>query len=60
MMFMSRHGGRRVLRVFAVAAAVAVAAGVVTLALRAEAAPRETGTPETGETGTHTHLPANE
>ncbi|HYC75230.1 alpha/beta hydrolase [Brevundimonas sp.] len=39
MMFMSRHGGGRVLRVFAIASAVAVLAGGVALAVRAEAAP---------------------
>lgn len=39
MMFMSRHGGGRVLRIFAIASAVALAAGGVVLAARAEAAP---------------------
>lgn len=39
MMFMSRHGGGRVLRAFAIASAVALAAGGVALAVRAEAAP---------------------
>ena len=39
MMFMSRHGGGRVLRVFALASAIALAAGGVALAVRAEAAP---------------------
>ncbi|HVL42924.1 MAG TPA: alpha/beta hydrolase, partial [Brevundimonas sp.] len=39
MMFMSRHGGGRVLRVFAIASAVALAAGGMALAVRAEAAP---------------------
>ena len=39
MMFMSRHGGGRVLRAFAIASAVAVAAGAAALAVRAEAAP---------------------
>lgn len=39
MMFMSRHGGGRVLRAFAIASAVAIAAGAVVLAVRAEAAP---------------------
>ncbi|MDY6925311.1 MAG: alpha/beta hydrolase [Pseudomonadota bacterium] len=39
MMFMSRHGGGRTLRAFALASAVALAAGGVALAARAEAAP---------------------
>lgn len=39
MMFMSRHGGGRVLRAFAIASAVAIGAGAVALAVRAEAAP---------------------
>lgn len=39
MMFMSRHGGGRMLRVFAIASAVALAAGGMALAVRAEAAP---------------------
>lgn len=39
MMFMSRHGGGRRLRAFAIASAVALAAGAVALAGRAEAAP---------------------
>lgn len=39
MMFMTRHGGGRVLRVFALASAVALSVGVVALAARAEAAP---------------------
>lgn len=39
MMFMSRHGGGRALRVFAIASAVALGAGAVALAARAEAAP---------------------
>ncbi|HYC67198.1 alpha/beta hydrolase [Brevundimonas sp.] len=39
MMFMSRHGGGRVLRVFAIASALAVIAGGAALAVRAEAAP---------------------
>ena len=39
MMFMSRHGGGRRLRAFALASAVALAAGGVVLAARAEAAP---------------------
>lgn len=39
MMFMSRHGGGRVLRVFAIASAVALAAGGLALVTRAEAAP---------------------
>ncbi len=39
MMFMSRHGGGRVLRAFAIASAVAIAAGAAALAVRAEAAP---------------------
>ena len=39
MMFMSRHGGGRALRAFAVASAVALAAGGIALAARAEAAP---------------------
>lgn len=39
MMFMSQHGGGRVLRVFAIASAVALGAGTVALAARAEAAP---------------------
>jgi len=39
MMFMSRHGGGRILRVFAIASAVALAAGGMALVVRAEAAP---------------------
>jgi pimeloyl-ACP methyl ester carboxylesterase len=39
MMFMSRHGGGRVLRVFAIASAVALGAGAIAFAARAEAAP---------------------
>lgn len=39
MMFMSRHGGGRVLRAFAIASTLAVIAGGVALAVRAEAAP---------------------
>lgn len=39
MMFMSRHGGGRMLRAFAIASAVAIGAGAVVLAARAEAAP---------------------
>jgi pimeloyl-ACP methyl ester carboxylesterase len=39
MMFMSRHGGGRMLRAFAIASAVAMGAGAVVLAARAEAAP---------------------
>lgn len=39
MMFMSRHGGGRVLRIFAIASAVALVAGGVALATRADAAP---------------------
>jgi pimeloyl-ACP methyl ester carboxylesterase len=39
MMFMSRHGGGRTLRAFALASALAVVAGGVALAVRAEAAP---------------------
>lgn len=39
MMFMSRHGGGRRLRAFALVSAVALAAGGVALAARAEAAP---------------------
>lgn len=39
MMFMSRHGGGRSLRAFALASAVALAAGGMVLAARAEAAP---------------------
>lgn len=38
MMFMSRHGGGRFLRAFAIASAVALAAGAVALAARAEPA----------------------
>lgn len=38
MMFMSRHGGGRVLRVFALASAIAVGAGAIALATRADAA----------------------
>lgn len=38
MMFMSRHGGGRALRVFAFASAIAVGAGVIALATRADAA----------------------
>jgi len=38
MMFMSRYGGGRVLRVFALASAIAVGAGVIALATRADAA----------------------
>ncbi|HEY0601153.1 alpha/beta hydrolase [Brevundimonas sp.] len=38
MMFMSRHGGGRVLRAFALASAIALAAGGLALAVRAEAA----------------------
>lgn len=39
MMFMSRHGGGRMLRAFALASAVALGAGAVAFAVRAEAAP---------------------
>ncbi len=39
MMFMSRYGGGRTLRAFALASAVAVAAGGMALAVRVEAAP---------------------
>lgn len=39
MMFMSRHGGGRTLRAFALASALAVVAGGLALAVRAEAAP---------------------
>jgi len=39
MMFMSRHGRGRALRAFAIASAVALAAGGIALAARAEAAP---------------------
>src|SRR5688500_1123784 len=39
MMFMSRHGGGRAVRAFAIASARARAAGGVALAVRAEAAP---------------------
>lgn len=39
MMFMSRHGGGRRLRAFALASAVLLGAGGLTLAVRAEAAP---------------------
>ncbi|CAN7281343.1 alpha/beta fold hydrolase [Brevundimonas sp. LjRoot202] len=38
MMFMSRHGGGRALRVFALASAIAVGAGAIALATRADAA----------------------
>lgn len=38
MMFMSRHGGGRALRVFALASAIAVGAGAIALASRADAA----------------------
>ena len=38
MMFMSRHGGGRILRAFAIASAVALGAGAVALSARAEAA----------------------
>ncbi|HZW15427.1 MAG TPA: alpha/beta hydrolase [Brevundimonas sp.] len=38
MMFMSRYGGGRVLRVFALASAIAVGAGAIALATRADAA----------------------
>jgi pimeloyl-[acyl-carrier protein] methyl ester esterase len=38
MMFMSRHGGGRALRVFALASAIAAGAGVIALASRADAA----------------------
>ncbi|WP_332639723.1 alpha/beta fold hydrolase [Brevundimonas sp.] len=38
MMFMSRHGGGRLLRAFAIASAVVLGAGAVALAVRAEAA----------------------
>jgi len=41
MMFMSRHGGGRLLRAFAIVSAVALAAGAVAFAVRAEAAPVE-------------------
>jgi pimeloyl-[acyl-carrier protein] methyl ester esterase len=39
MMFMSRHGGGRALRAYALASAIALAAGGLVLAVRAEAAP---------------------
>lgn len=39
MMFMSRHGGGRVLRALAIASAIALGAGAAALAFRAEAAP---------------------
>ena len=39
MMFMSRHGGGRLLRAFAIASALALGAGAVAFAVRAEAAP---------------------
>lgn len=39
MMFMSRYGGRRVLRVFALASAIVCGAGAIALAARAEGAP---------------------
>lgn len=41
MMFMSRHGGGRVLRALALASAVALGAGAVAFAVRAEAAPAQ-------------------
>ncbi len=41
MMFMSRHGGGRILRAFAIASAVALGAGAVAFAVRAEAAPAQ-------------------
>ena len=39
MMFMSRHGGGRMLRAFAIASAVALGTGAIAFAVRAEAAP---------------------
>jgi pimeloyl-ACP methyl ester carboxylesterase len=41
MMFMSRHGGGRVLRALALTSAVALGAGAVAFAVRAEAAPAQ-------------------
>ncbi|WP_374512733.1 alpha/beta fold hydrolase [Brevundimonas sp.] len=41
MMFMSRHGGGRLLRAFAIASAVALGAGAVAFAVRAEPAPAQ-------------------
>ncbi len=41
MMFMSRHGGGRLLRAFAIASAVALGAGAIAFAVRAEAAPAQ-------------------
>lgn len=45
MMFMSRHGGGRLLRAFAIASAVALGAGAVAFAVRAEPAAAAAPTP---------------